>query len=175
MKTKIGILILTFAVTTAWGQTTADRFSYAATVGTGIAMSTPSKTPVTGYLLGYYKVSSRWAVGLGTGLAVYEKTLLPVFATAKFRIAKPRLFTPYLECGVGYSFALSRNTNGGLYWSPTLGTEVALSPHLQLLVGLGYEFQALERLKTHQDNYFSTAFQEHLSHNTIALKVGVAF
>lgn len=175
MKTKIGILILTLAATTAFAQTSVDRFSYAATLGTGIPMDVPSKTPFIGHLLGYYKVSSRWAVGAGTGLAVYEKTLLPLFATAKFQITKPKLFTPYVECGVGYSFALSKNTNGGFYWSPTLGTEVALSPHLKLLVGLGYEFQALERLKTHQDNYFSTAFQEHLNHHTIALKVGIAF
>lgn len=48
----------------------------------------------------------------GTGLSIYEKALIPLFANVKFAITKPRKFTPYIECGVGYSFAPDKNANG---------------------------------------------------------------
>lgn len=138
-------------------------------------MSSPSKTPLMWQVLGYYNLSSRWAVGAGTGVSVYEKPLLPLFADVKFRVIKPRKFTPYIECGAGYSFALAKNANGGFYLSPTIGVEYAVCSKAKLLFGIGYEFQKLERLKSYENPNFSSEFQERLNHNSLTFKIGVLF
>lgn len=58
----------------------------------------------------------------GTVLSIYVKALIPLFANVKFAITKPIKFTPYIECGVGYSFAPDKNANvflpESICWDP---------------------------------------------------------
>lgn len=175
MKRTLLISILTFVVFPTYAQPENRCFTYSTTIGTGIAMNSPSKTPFTWQFLGYYNITQRVAVGVGTGISVYEKPLLPLFADIKFRIIKPRLVTPYIECGAGYSFSLTRNSNGGFYLSPNIGTEFRLSPKIQLLFGVGYELQKLKQLKKSKNDYFASEFSEELIHNSITFKIGVLF
>lgn len=175
MKRILLIPIFVLIVTLTYGQTEFRRFSYSTTIGTGLAMSTPSKTPFSWQVSGYYNITPRWAVGAGTGVSVYEKPLLPLFANVKFRIIKPVKWTPYIECGAGYSFALAKNSHGGFYLSPTIGVEYAVFEKAKLLFGVGYEGQELDRSKSYQDSYFSSEFQEKLSHHSLAFKIGIVF
>lgn len=150
-------------------------FSFATTLGTGFDMSEPSSTPFVWQVAGHYNVNNRFAVGVGTGLSFYEKLLIPLFVDAKFLIIKPKKFTPFVECGVGYSFAPDKHANGGFFLSPSVGVQYSLPHERKLFLVLGYEVQKLERLKTYEDGNLATEFSEKLNHNLISVKVGFIF
>ena len=152
-----------------------ERLRFSTTIGTGIPMSSPASTPFAWQVLGYYTINQRLSAGIGAGISLYEKTLIPLFADAKFNITKPKKFTPYIECGVGYSFAISQNANGGFYLSPSVGIEWSIYGRNKLLLAIGYESQSLERLKMHEDQYFDAEFKEQLNHNAISIKIGFIF
>lgn len=175
MKKIFLTLIVLFAVVTGVKAQDSDHFSFATTIGTGIPMSTPASTPFEWQVLGYYNFNHRFSAGVGTGISVYEKALIPLFADAKFNITKPRKFTPYLECGAGYSFAPDKNANGGLYLNPSVGVQWAVCTKMKLLFAVGYEMQKYERLKNYNNQYFETEFKEQLNHNSISIKIGVLF
>lgn len=175
MKRILLVSIFVFIVTLTYGQTEFRRFSYSTTIGTGLAMSTPSKKPFSWQVLGYYNITPHWAVGAGTGISIYEKPLLPLFANVKFRIIKPVKWAPYIECGAGYSLPLAQKSHGGFYLSPTIGVEYAAFEKAKLLFGIGYEGQKLDRSKNYQNSYFSSEFQEKLRHHSLAFKIGVVF
>ena len=69
------------------------RFSCSASVGTGFGLTRPSSVPVVWRVTGHYNVSRRFSVGAGTGVSCYEKTLVPLFADAKFLLMRRRSFT----------------------------------------------------------------------------------
>lgn len=152
-----------------------EHFTFATSVGTGIDMSEPAATPFSLQVLGYYAINKRFSVGVGTGLSIYEKVLIPLFADTKFLIIKPRKFTPYIECGVGYSFAPNKNANGGFYLNPSAGVEYSICKSKKLFLALGYESQKFERLKTQKQSLFTAEFAEKLSHNAISIKIGFMF
>lgn len=174
MKNRIIILFLLISVTVA-GQDVKENFSYATTIGTGLSMSSPSKTPFTWQVLGYYTINQRFAVGAGSGLSVYEKVLIPLYGTAKFNFTKSTKVVPFLECAVGYAFAPEKNAHGGFYLSPSLGGQFSLLKKIKILFAVGYELQELERVKKFSDNHFSSEFKEELSHHSVTFKVGLIF
>lgn len=159
----------------AFGQTDGKRFSYTTSFGTGISMSQPSHTPFTWQVMSHYHLNKRFAVGAGTGVSVYEKALIPLYASARFFITRPKKFTPYLECNVGGAFAAAKEANGGFYLSPSLGAQLCIHPKLKMNFALGYELQELERMKKHTDDYFHIEFKENLRHNSLTLKIGFTF
>lgn len=175
MKKIFLTLIVLFAVVTGVKAQNTDRFSFATTIGTGIPMSAPASTPFEWQVLGYYNLNGRFSAGIGIGVSVYEKALIPLFADVKFHIIKPRKFTPYLECGAGYSFSPDKNANGGFYLNPSVGVQWAVCTKMKLLFAIGYEMQKYERLKSHSNPYFEAEFKEQLSHNSISIRVGVLF
>ncbi|WP_295937175.1 hypothetical protein [uncultured Alistipes sp.] len=150
-------------------------FSYAVTVGTAIPVSAPSSTPFAFQILGYYNLAHRWAVGAGTGISFYEKTLIPLFGGVRYQIGRTRRLTPYLEIGAGYSFATASRANGGFFLNPSVGVRYPLKNRMRLQFAVGYELQELERLKTHTDEFFSKSFAEKLSHHSISLRLGLLF
>lgn len=160
---------------TSSGQAACPHFSWETTLGTAVALDRPASTPLLWQVSGYYNLSRRWAVGAGTGISVYEKALLPLSGSLRFRMTRPRKITPYLNCGAGYSFALASCTNGGMLLNPAIGAEIALRGKLKLLLNAGYEFQELERLKGYSDDHFSVEFRERLNHHSIVLRAGVLF
>ena len=172
---KIIILFIAVCTLSAAKAQEMKPFSFAITIGTGISMSTPSSTPISWQVLGYYHLTSRWMIGAGTGVSVYEKALIPLFADARFNLTKPRKFTPYLECGVGYSFATDKNSIGGFFVTPSVGMQWAIGGRNKLLFAVGYESQSLQRLKKTENQYFRAEFQEHLNHNSISVKIGYMF
>ena len=174
MKKFILLIIVSCTVAMATAQQT-ERFTLATSVGTGIDMNEPSGSPFTWQVLGYYAIIKRVSVGIGTGLSIYEKALIPVFADTKFLIVKPQKFTPYIKCGVGYGFAPNKNANGGFYLNPSIGVEYSICESKKLFLALGYESQKLERLKTQKQLLFTAEFAEKLSHNLISIKIGFMF
>lgn len=174
MKKIILLIIASCTVAMATAQKR-EHFTFAISVGTGIDMSEPAATPFTWQVLGYYAINKRFSVGIGTGLSIYEKALIPLFADVKFKIIKPRKFTPYIECSVGYSFAPDKNANGGFFLNPSVGVEYSIYGDKKLFLALGYESQKLERLKTQKQSLLTTEFVEKLKHNSIAIKIGFMF
>ena len=168
MKKIILLIIVSCTVVMATAQQT-ERFTFATSVGTGIDMNEPSATPFTWQALGYYAINKRFSVGIGTGLSIYEKALIPLFADAKLLIIKPR------KCGVGYSFAPDKNANGGFYLNPSVGIEYSICESKKLFLALGYESQKLEQLKTQKQSLFTAEFAEKLIHNAISIKIGFIF
>lgn len=174
MKKLIILFILVCAVSGVKAQVK-ERLSFATTVGMAIAASTPESTPFEWQVLGYYHFNDRLSGGFGTGLSFYEKILFPVFANVKWTVVRARLFTPYLECGIGYSFALDKNSNGGFYINPSIGVQYSIGGKKKLSFVIGYEQQKLECLKTHENQYFKAEFKERLRHGGISFKVGFLF
>lgn len=151
------------------------RFSCSASVGTDFGLTRPSSVPVVWRVTGHYNVSRRFSVGAGTGVSCYEKTLVPLFADAKFLLTRRRSFTPYAGCAAGYAFAPRRDANGGLLLNPELGVQYALRCGVHLFFAAGYELQRLERLRKYEGRWFSAEFAEQLSRGTLLLKAGVLF
>lgn len=152
-----------------------DRLTFATTLGTGIALNTPSRTPFAWQVAGHYTISDRFSAGIGTGVSFYEKILIPLFADVKFTIVKPRRITPYLECGAGYSFAPARSANGGIFLNPSFGVQYSVCKDKKITLALGYELQKLERVKKQEQALFTAEFTEKLSHRFLTIKVGFIF
>lgn len=172
---KIIFSILVCCTTLMAKAQRAEHFTFATNIGTAIPLNKPAATPFTWQMLGYYAISKRFETGVGTGLSFYEKVLVPLFATAKFTLVKPRKFTPYLECGVGYSFAPDKNANGGFYLNPSVGIQYPLGRNKKLFVAFGYELQKFERLKSQEQPLFTAAFAEKLKHSAVSVKTGFRF
>lgn len=176
MKKFIFTLALLFIVTIhVDGQTDSQHFSFTTYIGTGISMSQPSHTPFNWQVIAHYHIGRRFTIGAGSGLSIYEKALIPLYANAQFFMTRPGKFTPYLECNIGGSLAAAKETNGGFYLSPSVGGQVKLTQKLKIKIALGYEIQRLERLKQRADEYFQTEFKEELSHHSMTLKVGLTY
>ena len=174
MKKIILLIIASCTVAMATAQKK-EHFTFATSVGIRRDLSETAAHTFSLQVLGYYAITKRFSVGVGTGLSIYEKVLIPLFADAKFLIIKPRKFTPYIECGVGYSFAPNKNANGGFYLNPSAGVEYSICKSKKLFLALGYESQKLERLKTQKQSLFTAEFAEKLSHNAISIKIGFMF
>lgn len=176
MKQSIFIFLLLLIPFFPKGQGINKDIRYQVTVGTGIPMSTPSTVPfaLQGEVL--YAFGNRLMAGAGTGFSLYDKeVLIPLFADVRFNIIKPARFTPFLNCGVGYSFAPSKEVNGGFYLFPAIGVETSLFSKYTVLLSLGYELQELDRLKEYTTPSFVSSYQESLSHHSLSLKVGIVF
>ena len=163
-----------FAACAAWGQD-GSRFHVSTALGMGVALGEPASTPVVWRVTGSYDVSPRFSVGIGTGLSFYEKALVPLFADARLLLTRPRRFTPYVGFAGGYAFAPSREANGGLMLSPSVGVQYALRGRSVLFLEAGCEWQRLERLREYEGRYLSAAFAEKLRHYTLLLKAGFRF
>ncbi|MCS2823339.1 hypothetical protein NXW78_20770 [Bacteroides ovatus] len=81
--------LLSFITVCADGQTDSRRLSYTTYIGTGFSMNQPSYTPFNWQIVSHYHISQRFAIGAGSGLSVYEKLLIPLYAGAQFYITKP--------------------------------------------------------------------------------------
>lgn len=171
---NIIILALIFLGTAVHAQEI-RRISYATTIGTSFDMSKPSCTPFIWHVSGNYNFNERLSAGVGTGVSLYEKTIVPIFADVKFRICKPRKFTPFIQCSAGYGIAVSKDTNGGICINPTAGISYSVYKRMKLFVSVGYELQKLERLKEYDSEIVTVEFSEKLSHNLISMKVGIEF
>lgn len=174
MRKLIIICLAVFTAMTVQGQTE-KKATFTSTIGMGIAMNAPSCTPFEWQVIGQYNISKRFSAGIGTGISVYEKALIPVFADAKFLITRPHRFTPYVECGIGYAFAPSKDANGGFYLNPAIGVQYALKNKMKILLAVGYESQYMERLKKCSSEYIESEFNEKLTHHSISFKIGFLY
>lgn len=176
MKRFIFMLPLCIAFIQLQAQTNhKEKISVATTLGLGISMNTPSSTPLMWQVLGYYKLTERWWLGVGSGLSFYEQTLIPLYGDIRFQMGKQRKFTPYAELAVGHSFAPASDANGGLFINPSIGIQYSLKCRAKLQLAIGYEGQNLERLKQQQDDFFLKEFSEKLDHHMISIKTGLQF
>ncbi len=124
------------------------------------------------YLLLIY---NHWGVGAETGIAKYEKAILPVAAYGSYHFSQKKKFIPFIDVSIGYGISLAKESRGGFHMSVGFGTEYKLNDKFKLLLGLVYQTQSLSRILKHSDEFVLTEFREHLTHNTIGVKIGVAF
>lgn len=174
IKKYFFLLLVVVVAATANAQQT-ERLRFSTTVGTGVSMSSPKSTPFEWQVLGHYCFNRRFSAGIGTGLSFYEKTLIPLFADVKFALIRPRKFTPFLECGAGYSFAPGKHVKGGVYLNPSAGVQYSVCRRRILFIALGYELQKLERLKKYESPLFTAELAEKLNHSSISVKAGFIF
>jgi hypothetical protein len=166
------ILFITFLlfVATAFAQK-ADKFSLSSSVGTGICMNVPSHTPLECHVTASYHLSNHLSAGIGIGASLYEKMLIPVYATVKYDLSKCKFLTPFASCSIGYGFTPAGDANGGFYLSPSMGVAYRLK-RSNVFLSIGYEFQKMQRRKSQCQNLFDVEFVEHLSHHLMAIQIG---
>lgn len=169
---KIFLTGIAFMVALAVDAQSFKPFTLSTGIGTGIDMSTPSRTPFIWQLAGHYHWNKRFSTGVGTGVSLYEKVLIPVFADIKCSITPPKKFTPFIACQAGYGFAPDKKANGGLYLYPSIGLQYTLRSNKYLFVAIGYEMQQLERVKSYQNVFFTSEYKEKLNHKSIAIRIG---
>lgn len=172
---KIIFTGIVFTIALAANAQSSKPFTLSTGIGTGIDMTTPARTPFAWQLAGHYHWNTRFSTGVGTGISLYEKVLIPLFAAIKFNLTSPRKFTPFIECQAGYGFAPDKKTNGGLYIYPAVGLQYALRSHKHLFAAIGYEMQQLERVKSYQNTFFTSEYKEKLNHKLIGIRIGFIF
>ena len=80
-------------------------------VGTGVSIGNPSVTPLLLQGTGYYRLSEKWAVGIGNALSFYEGLVSPLYGSVRYQIGRTRKFTPFVDIAMGYSFSMEKNVN----------------------------------------------------------------
>ncbi|MFT4071223.1 MAG: hypothetical protein QM654_04800 [Dysgonamonadaceae bacterium] len=176
MKHLIFIILLSLAAISTEAQTVfKEKITFTTSIGSGLSMSTPSSSLFTWQVMGHYALSDKWLAGAGTGLSSYEKMLIPLYGDVRFQIGRERKLTPFAELAMGYSFAPAKDANGGVFANPSFGMQFPLKNKNKLQLSIGYQLQALERVKTHTDNYLSEEFEEKLNHQSISFKFGLRF
>lgn len=144
-------------------------------VGTGIDLSRPSYTQFEWQVICNYRFGVHWQAGVGTGVSLYEKSLIPVFGNLRIDVARNVRFMPFVWINGGYGLAPSDEANGGMYLHTAGGVKYEINKKMKIFATAGYEQQRLERLKTYSNSMISTAFSEELRHQLISLKIGVEF
>lgn len=175
MKKNLLIILLACTTLTLFAQADSQKLSYTITVGTGMPMNEPSQVPFTMQATGRYNLTPRFSAGIGTGFSIYEKTLIPLFAQARFLITRPHRFTPYASCSGGYSFAPHKQASGGIFLNPNIGIRYSAAGRMKLIFSIGYELQRLKRLKEYENEYMSVQFKEALGHHSLVVKAGIEF
>lgn len=174
MKKSFLIIILFFSLLSINAQQN-NRFSLVSDVSLSKSISVPSCTPFEWHAGGLYNINSHLALGAGTGVSFYEKTLMPVYGDFKYVISRKHYLMPYIEYQIGYGFNFAGKSNGGLYMNPSFGVQHSLNRNLALTLSVGYEIQNLERLKTYENEYYESEFAEKLNHNSISFRIGLVF
>src|SRR5699024_10540046 len=84
--------------------------------------------------------------GIGTGFTYYNDplSLLPVYATIKYRLLKTLVF-PFIAIKAGYNFSILTHTNtlvddhnGGLLLNPVVGIQIPLKTGNAFYISAGY-------------------------------------
>lgn len=151
------------------------HLSYSLGVEYGWDFNVPSYNPIGVKIAGLYNFNHHWGVGAETGIMKYEKAILPVAAYGNYHFAQKRRFIPFIDVSIGYGISLAKESRGGFHMSVGFGTEYKLCDKVKLLLGLGYQTQSLSRILKHSDDFSLIEFREHLTHNTIGIKIGVVF
>lgn len=152
-----------------------ERVQMMVTVSTGLPISVPKRVPLSGQVQVDYQIAPCFQAGMGTGISVYEKCLLPLYAHLRLNLFRRPAYIPFVEVNGGYAFALSRQAGGGLYLSPAIGLEWPSGRRAKLLVGFGYVLQKFHRVKLYEGALLSSSYEEPLRHQALVFKVGVAF
>lgn len=150
------------------------KFTGITTFGTAIPLA-GAAAAFEWQILGHYNPTEHWSVGAGTGISLYEKPLLPLYADVRYHIGRPRLFNAFLEMAGGYSFSLSREANGGLLVNPAVGVQCRLPKGLAVQLSVGWELQKIQLLRRGSNANFSSSFVEKLTLNSVTVRAGLKF
>lgn len=170
---KLLIIIFLFCEVAASAQKV-DKFSLSTTIGTGMSMEVPSHTPQECHVAGHYHINNRLNVGIGTGVSLFEKALIPIYVNIQYDFTKDKTLIPFASCNIGYGLAPANDAHGGFYLNPSIGMSYRLKCG-RVFLSVGYEFQELDRRKCQSQDFFDVEFAEHISHHLLALQVGYVF
>lgn len=163
MKTIRIIMLSCALVLAAVARAQQGEYVFRATVGTGIAFDVPSTTPVLTQLIAAKQLSKRWTLGMGTGLSVYEKALIPLFVHASYQIARWGDVSLIGEANMGGTILHS-----GSYVAPAVGIR-----YHRYYLSVGYENQSFKRIKQFETPHFISSYREELSHHNATLRFGI--
>ena len=150
-----------------------SKYSISTALGTAIPMTGPSCTPIDWHITGNYNINRHISCGIGTGLSIYEKAMIPFYGNIKYYFSTIHKLSPFVDCNIGYAFATSSKANGGFYLNPNIGIRYKQDRH-NFFLALGYNLQEMKRLREQQQSLYNISFEEHLSHNAISVKIGYA-
>ena len=151
----------------------AGKITFSTEIGKNIGLSVPAAEAFAFQITGFYNFTGRFAAGIGTGGIFYEKGLVPVVGCVRYRLVRPRKFTPFVRCDGGYGFWLGKDGNGGVLVNPSLGVSWKMNKRAALFVAAGYGMQKRERLRSFDAASFRSQFVEELNHRQITIKIGV--
>ena len=131
---------------------------------------------------GGYQFFRYFAVGLGTGLNLYENIQIPVFLDIRGNLTQTNPTIFYAFNG-GYSlnaenWLLDNNDqvdySGGYFYHPALGLKFNARNNMNFQFDIGYNFQHQER--TFLANLWdSTTTTDRIIYKSLAIRVGVSF
>jgi len=116
-----------------------------------------------------YALSQRLECGVSAGVALYARTLLPVKATARWKLRKGGTLIPFVRADVGGACALSSQACGGFAMAAGVGLEKRLRRGSRLTFTVGLRHQEFRSLKSFENSAIRTQYTEHISHNAVAL------
>lgn len=164
MRTLLLICAI-FLSAMASAQENNREYNFCASLGTGINLDSPSKTPMLSQLIVSKTFLQRVELGAGAGISVYEKTLLPLFAHAGFKFAD----FEHIKLGITMDGG-GTLIHKGVYLSPSINGRYKI-----FQLSLGYEYQTFNRIKTNENEYLVSSFKENLHHSTVVFRIGVMF
>ncbi len=120
-----------------------------------------------------YQFDQNLSIGVGTGIDIYDYTLIPIFLDIRGYPRKKRL-SPFYAFDFGYGFPVRESSNwssirGGLMLNPSLGFRFLGRRESSLHIGIGYKKQFVTRDYRHQD------YSDEIVFNRLQFQVGMMF
>lgn len=124
-----------------------------------------------------YQVVPYFFAGIGAGVSYYhegEAWSVPIYADFRgsLPIANTRL-APFIDFKIGYAAA----DVSGFYFSPSIGTRIAINERLGFNFSLGYELQKQSAETYYYDYYYDDIYitDEKVTLGAFSIKIGIDF
>ena len=125
--------------------------------------TTPSLAMTNGYIF-----NNHWAIGVGLGVELFNKTLFPLFADVRYSLCG-KVVSPFFALKTGYGFGSFKKkrydfdnlyladeqimvyhakvkNKGGIMVHPEVGVSIPLNENTNLLFSVAYRYQEIELL-----------------------------
>ncbi|KPK86601.1 MAG: hypothetical protein AMS27_04760 [Bacteroides sp. SM23_62_1] len=128
-----------------------------------------------------YGFSSRYIVGAGIGVELFETIILPMYFETRWIIANNK-FTPFLNLKAGYSLALedpvsywgeNYNSTGGYLYGTGIGVLIWTNNRNAFEINFHYRYQDIKTVRTYEWSHETTTLTT--KYNRLELKFGFLF
>lgn len=128
-----------------------------------------------------YSISSRFIIGAGIGIELFETLMMPLYADTRVILLKGRL-TPYAGFKAGYSFSLedpaagwgeNYDTHGGFTWGMGAGIFIWTSERSSFEINLSYRYQSIPTETIYEWSDLTSLYTK--KYNRLELRFGFLF